>query len=236
MSPHRDSVISSFNEYVDGLRKQAGRCYVSLYKFSDVGGGFGLLEDKRLDGPHLRTVFENRKVSEMYSLTQSQYQPNGMTPLYDAMGDLIRHTKQRLPKGAKVLFVVHTDGQENQSKKFNQEKIRQMVSKREEKRGWTFVYLGEGAQAWNAGYDFGVKNVANFSSTRRGASMQKLARATATYSMNANVGGSYGSSEAFYEDAGETPDDIDPEDQGKVASAVDPSIRNEGATSEPEQG
>jgi len=209
MGCHRKSVIDSFNDYVSNLKKETKRCFISLYKF-----------DARPGIPYLRKVFKNRKVKECYALTMDQYQPCGGTPLYDAMGMLIKKTKERLPKEAKVLFVVHTDGYENASSQYNQERIKNMVKRLEKKRGWTFVYLGEGEQAWNAGYDFGIGNVANFSSNLRGAAMMNLAQATSTYACNTSVGGAAGATQSFYHDAGLDPDSVDPEETLKSASSV----------------
>jgi hypothetical protein len=209
MGSHRHSVVTSFNDYVSSLKKETKRCFISLYKF-----------DASLNNPVLRKVFKNRKVKECYALTMDQYTPRGGTPLYDAMGMLIEKTKDRLPKEAKVLFVVHTDGWENASQQFNKERIKNMVKRLEKKRGWTFVYLGEGEQAWNAGYDFGIDNVANFSSNLRGAAMSNLAQATTTYACSANVGGAMGATQSFYHDAGLDPDSVDPEDILKSTSSV----------------
>ena len=208
MTPHRDSVVTSFNSYINELKNGTKRCFLSLYKFDQRNGSEGF--------KILRKVFENRKVKECYPLTTSQYAPYGGTPLYDAVGKLIQKTKKRLPKDAKVLFVVHTDGQENASHQYNQERVKTLIQRMENKRGWTFVYLGEGAQAWNAGYDFGIQNVANFSSNLRGASMEKLATATMCYS-SSNVGGAAGATRSFYHDANLDPDDIDRSDTGSFS-------------------
>jgi len=216
MTPHQSAVVQTFNEYTQNL-KASKRVWLSLFKFS-AKGWHGAVDTS--GGPNLREVFENRNLKDTYPLTASQYQPNGMTPLYDAIGKLIKRTKQRLPKEAKVLFVIHTDGQENFSKKYNMERIKNLIHRMEKKRGWTFVYLGEGAEAWNAGYDFGIDNVANFSSNMRGAAMDKLSTATVCYAASASVGGAAGSTKTFYANANLTADDIDPADAPHVTSTV----------------
>lgn len=208
MGGYREAVVESFNKYVTELKNGTKRCFLSLFKF-----------DSRPDIPVLRNVFLNRKVKECYPLTMSQYAPYGGTPLYDAVGELIRETKKRLPKKAKVLFVIHTDGQENSSQKYNQERVKRMIQKCEQKRGWTFIYLGEGAQAWNAGYDFGIQNVANYSPGLRGAAMSKLSQTTAFFASTAkadvagvhNLYGAAGIADA---------DDIDRHDPPHVTSSV----------------
>ena len=226
MAPYRTAVVDTFNQYTEEL-KGTKRCWISLFKFSGMysGGSFPSRSMERRIGHQtasncLTKVFENRKLKETYPMTTPQYNPNGWTPLYDAIGSLIERTKSRLPKDAKVLFVVHTDGQENTSKRHNQETIRELIRKCEEKRGWTFVYLGEGAEAWNAGYDFGIDNVANFSSSMRGASMSKLATATSCFAASASVGGSSGATKTFYDDAKLTADDIDVGDESTYTSIV----------------
>lgn len=221
MINHRQAVVDTFNEYIASLKQDTKRCWLSLFKFA--GGG----EISSLAWPiaprgtlNLEKVFENRKVKETYALTPSQYSPNGWTPLYDAIGALIQRTKKRLPNDAKVLFVVHTDGQENTSQKYSMDRVKNLIKKVENKRGWTFIYLGEGAEAWNAGYDFGIQNVANFSSNLRGAAMGSLASATSCYVMDSNVGGSAGSTHTIYQNAGVSADNIDDDDKVTFTSVM----------------
>ena len=212
MTRHRQAVVDTFNEYTGQLKNSVKRCWLTLFTFAGAhrfGTDVGRLK--------LEKVFENRKLKECYPLTTSQYRPDGWTPLFDAIGDLIDRTKKRLPKDAKVLFVIHTDGQENTSKKYNQETIKRKIAKIEKKRGWTFVYLGEGAEAWNAGYDFGIDNVANFSSSLRGAAMTNLAAATTTYAAQGVSGQSF---HGLYDAAGVSADAIDDDDNKVYASSV----------------
>lgn len=221
MIHYRKAVVDTFNQYTDEL-KGTKRVWLSLFKFA--GRNFASRSQQTrfaVQGAHLTKVFENRKLKDTYPLTTPQYNPNGWTPLFDSIGDLIDRTKARLPKDAKVLFVVHTDGQENTSTKYNQETIKAKIAKCEEKRGWTFVYLGEGAEAWNAGFDFGIDNVANFSSNLRGQTMSKLATATQCYAvMDSAVGGAAGATKTFYQNANLNADDIDPDDQATYTSVV----------------
>jgi hypothetical protein len=224
MVPHRDAVVETFNQYTSEL-KGTKRVWLSLFKFAGnhAGGFMSRSQERRIvhqSGSPLKKVFENRKLKDTYPLTTPQYTPNGWTPLYDAIGMLIKRTKDRLPKDAKVLFVIHTDGQENTSTEYNMERIKTLIQRMEKKRGWTFVYLGEGSEAWNAGYDFGIDNVANFSSTMRGEAMSKLSVGTQTYAMNASVGGASGATKTFYADANLDADDVDPEETLKTTSSV----------------
>lgn len=221
MARYRQAVVDTFNQYTNELKDGTKRCWLSLFKFA--GGGQGAFGSFEMDGHRklrLEKVFENRKLKDTYPLTTPQYSPNGWTPLYDAIGTLIQRTKKRLPKDAKVLFVVHTDGQENTSTQYNMERVKTLIARMEKKRGWTFVYLGEGADAWNAGYDFGIDNVANFSSNLRGQAMSKLATATSCYVMDSSLGGVAGATKTLYQNANLKADDIDPADTPHVTSTV----------------
>lgn len=240
MIPHREAVVDTFNQYTSEL-KGTKRVWLSLFKFAgNHSGGFQSRSMERRivhqSGSVLKKVFENRKLKDTYPLTTPQYTPNGWTPLYDAIGSLIQQTKKRLPKDAKVLFVIHTDGQENTSTEYNMERIKTLIQRMEKKRGWTFIYLGEGSEAWNAGYDFGIDNVANFSSTMRGQAMDKLAVGTQCYAANTSVGGAAGSTKTFYHDANLEPDDVDPEETLKTTSwIIKPASQQKDAWREQEQ-
>lgn len=76
------------------------------------------------------------------------YEPRGGTPLFDAMGRAINNLGQRLKnlpeseRPDKVIFVLMTDGFENQSREFNLTKIREMVTTQQNVFNWQFVFLG----------------------------------------------------------------------------------------------
>jgi len=224
MLGHKQSVVDTFNEYVTKLKGDGGRIHLSLYKF-DLGGGiaqtvsnvppyaggtnssvsgghWGGDVEREVPSPMLRQVFVNRKLSDLYALTYEQYQPRGMTPLLDAVGELIDQTRSRLPSKSKVLFVIHTDGQENSSTRFTYNSLKQRVGQMEEEDGWTFLYLGEGPSAWNQGRTFGIRNTSNFTPATRGATMQAFSTVTSSYASNRNVGGNAGSTQTLYKDAG----------------------------------
>lgn len=208
MGCHRSSVVSSFNTYKEKIAAETKRCFLSLYKFDMQFGNEAIL----------RKVFKNRKVKECYDLTHDQYVPRGGTPLYDAIGLLIEKTKQRLPKEAKVLFVIHTDGMENASHRFSAASIKRLIKKLEKKRGWVFTYLGEGLAAWGQEVALGFTNTAQYDSSLRGSSMGKLATATVCFSNTAKAD-NFGT-QSLYADAG-IKDADDKESTGKPGPDVD---------------
>jgi hypothetical protein len=49
----------------------------------------------------------------------------------------------------KVIFVIQTDGQENSSKIYSEQKIREMIKHQGDVYGWTFTFLGADQDAWS---------------------------------------------------------------------------------------
>jgi uncharacterized protein with von Willebrand factor type A (vWA) domain len=72
-------------------------------------------------------------------LSESESQPRGGTPLFDSMARLIEHAFEESPE--KAYIVVLTDGEENTSRKFTKEVIREKLA-RVEDRNWEVVFLG----------------------------------------------------------------------------------------------
>jgi len=117
---------------------------------SDVVGGFNsfLEEQKKLNLPmkFWLTLFDTDSIEKRYvdvnlddikELNDDTYYPNGMTNLYDAIGE----TLEELSHIKEALFVIFTDGQENASRKYNQVQIKKMIEEKEQ-TGYHFLYLG----------------------------------------------------------------------------------------------
>lgn len=140
---------------------------------AEVRNGFNrYIEDLRADDNRYRvtvTVFDTRfislcvaaKLKDVPPLTSSNYDPEGMTALYDAVGKTITEFEERteLAEGERVLFVVSTDGRNNASQLFRSDDIAKMLRHRKETGRWTFVYLGAGPDAWGVGAGLGFYGV-----------------------------------------------------------------------------
>jgi hypothetical protein len=51
-----------------------------------------------------------------------------------------------------------TDGEENSSKKWSFDRVRELIQRKEKEGKWTFVFLGATADAWDNGVALGVQN------------------------------------------------------------------------------
>ena len=96
----------------------------------------------------------------------------GTTALLDAVGSTILNVDQKgnVKKGTKVIFVIITDGMENASREFTKTKVKQMISDKQEKYGWDFIYLGANIDAAEEAGAIGVKkaNAVTYRNTESG--------------------------------------------------------------------
>lgn len=81
------------------------------------------------------------KLSEIdFDNVLSNYNPDGLTALYDAVGQSVTFLKTKKPNPTKVIIL--TDGYENASKEYNQSKIAELLKDVQDNLGWTISFLG----------------------------------------------------------------------------------------------
>ncbi len=160
MSGYRSTVVSTFNEYVQSIKETAHS--VSLYTFDSDG---------------IREKLFKVNPSQVPTLTERDYAPCAMTPLYDAMGIVM--TKFDISTRP-VQFVTHTDGAENHSSEWNFERINEYM-KILEKKGWMFVHLGEGVEGAKQVASFGSGLKMQMNDSVRGKTMRSLSDTTSYY-------------------------------------------------------
>ena len=208
MQPHAADVRKTFGHYINGLKTEGVEGKVNLFTFSDKNP-FNVFEPDACQ-PTCRAIRSGSIKKFKTELEASEYTPCGNTPLYDAIGHAIKATRrQTKDKKRGVLFVIHTDGEENSSRTFSQSRVSNLIKKME-KKGWTFVYLGEDQDAWDAANRIGVRNVANMGSsiTSRTGALRDLSHATVNYAANTASCDSVEATQtsSFYHDAGLDPD------------------------------
>lgn len=167
----KDTTISGFNEYIESMKKKKDKISMTLTRFNS--------EKIEID-------YSDKPIDKVPNLTKENYNPNHLTPLYDAIGKTINETKD-VKKN--VLFVVLTDGEENSSKEYTRNSIFELIKKME-KKGWTFVYLGANQDAWaNSGtIGFNQGNVINFNTKNMKATFRALNCSYDAYSTKVSSG------------------------------------------------
>ena len=147
MGARRSDVVGGVNQFFKDQRTVPGECTVTVVQFDDQGPYDVLRDFARL-----------ADVADI----GDEYKPRGWTPLYDAVGRGIVNVGDHLSKmpeqdrPGKVIFVIVTDGLENNSREYDKEKVAAMIKEQTEKYGWQFVYLGANQDAMAEGAKFGV--------------------------------------------------------------------------------
>lgn len=131
----------------------------------DTIGGFNamLKEQAELEGEARVTtvLFDNQyrllhdriDIRAVAPLTEKDYRVGGGTALLDAIGRTIKKIRAVQKQTAedyraeKVLFVIITDGEENSSRKYSAEQIKECIEHQQEKYGWEFVFFGANMDA-----------------------------------------------------------------------------------------
>lgn len=96
------------------------------------------------------------------NLARPRFGPRGGTALYDALGrTLVELDRQisRLPEAerpCRVIVAVFTDGQENSSQTFGGPQVLNMIRRREQEDGWTFLFLAAGREAFAEASTLGI--------------------------------------------------------------------------------
>ena len=116
------------------------------------------------DRESVRTIIDTMPIDQVKDLTNDDYHPRGLTPLYDAMGKSLLTLEQKVKDGDQVLVTIITDGYENSSREFSSDSICKMVKRLREK-GWTFVYIGANQDAVEVAKKMHIDNAMNFQAT-----------------------------------------------------------------------
>ena len=118
--------------------------------------------------PDVRLIIDNEKIENVEDVKPEQYDPQGMTPLYDAMGKAITALEELVKDGDHVLVTVVTDGYENASRYYTAGMIRELVDTFTAK-GWVFTYIGANQNSAEEALHLGIKSAMDFEASRGGS-------------------------------------------------------------------
>lgn len=140
-------MIGGFNRFIKTQKENnVGECRVSFNQFDDI----------------YEEVYKNVLVNDVQDLTDKTFVPRNNTALYDAIGRTINNVGEELSKMTederpeKVLVVILTDGQENASREFNCNKVKDMIKHQTDVYKWEFVYIGANQDSWHIGQSMGI--------------------------------------------------------------------------------
>ena len=147
MSGKEDDVIGGFNGYIDTLRDcDDGDVGVSYLRFDNA----------------IELVWNDLPLADVPRMTHEHYQVRGNTALLDAVGMTVASVRENA--GHRYIVITNTDGQENASREWTAERVRHLIREYEAKGNWTFVFFGEGIDAWAeaAQYGYAAASVASY--------------------------------------------------------------------------
>ena len=146
-------------------------------------------------------------------MTSADYQPRGLTPLFDALGTLIKTIEKRVAASIvpeDQIVVVFSDGLENASNEWTREALFQLITEKENE-GWTFIFNGANQDSYGTGSGLGIKgkNTANFSADGQGAraALRGFDRAMSEY-RTSSPSAKLSRKQNFYNDLKESEEDM----------------------------
>ena len=152
------ATITGVNETINSIRG-------AQREFADTQEHFLTLvtfDDNGTSKP-VRTLINREPIAKVKKFTN--YQPNGCTPLYDAMGQsitaLYNHIKD--DEDASAVVTVLTDGYENASHEWTGANLKALIEKLTQEEGWSFSYMGSDHDAKQVSFNLSINNVIEFS-------------------------------------------------------------------------
>ena len=147
MSGTERDIVGGFNTVIEEQKKLPGKVAVSTVFFDAY-----------------RRVLHNRAlIDTIRPMTVEDYQPNGTTALLDAVGFALHHIghihRDALPDQVpdKTLVIIMTDGYENASRYYTEDKVRHDIRVCREKYGWEFRFFGANIESGDVAEAIGIE-------------------------------------------------------------------------------
>ena len=160
------SMSSIARQAVDGVNETIGAIRSAQEKNPDQKHIVTLVA---FCGCELKTIYDNVPVSEVTPLTDRDYRPCCMTPLYDAIGTTISriHAVKGSDSKALALVTIITDGYENASREFSLRSIKALIESYKE-QGWQFTYIGADHDVEQVSFSLNIDHCMKFDKTEAG--------------------------------------------------------------------
>ena len=163
MSGLESDTIGGYNSLLAKQQKEPGEAVITTVLFDDQ---YELLHDRIT----LRGVAP---------ITDKEYYVRGSTALLDAVGKTINkigNVQKRTAEAERaehVVVVITTDGMENASYEFSEEKVKRMIEHQKSKYGWEFIFLGANIDAIDTAARFGINEnrATNYNADSEGTSL-----------------------------------------------------------------
>ena len=163
MSSIRKEAIDGCNETIGSIRAAQKRHhdtqehYISLAAFCGCG---------------IDMIYDKTPIDEAEELTWDKYSPCCMTPLFDAIGNTVKHMETYTKSIAEfvdtaVLVTIITDGYENASREWNASGIKKLIEACKQE-GWMFSFIGAGEDVVKTAAHISITNTVQWEQTSEG--------------------------------------------------------------------
>lgn len=137
MNAVKSDIVGSINAFLDAQKTMTeDKPTFSLLQFGHIN--------------HWRSV--DLPLETVPIFEEHMYEVAGGTPLYDSIGAAI----ETFDRFNGVTLVIITDGEDNTSKIFARDRIKEMIAKKKAEQDWDVIYLCEGEAGFAAGASIGV--------------------------------------------------------------------------------
>ena len=167
--------IGGFNAMLEKQRQGEGQALISTVLFSNESA----------------VIHDRVDAREVPPLTEREYFVCGCTALLDAVGGAIHHIgnvhkyAREEDRPERTLFVITTDGMENASRRYNAQRVREMIQRQKARYGWEFLFLGANIDAVDTAARLGIDadRAANFHCDAQGTQLNYEAVSDAVSAM-----------------------------------------------------
>lgn len=185
MSGLESDTIGGFNAMIEKQKKAPGEALVSTILFDNVS----------------EVIHDRVNIRDIKPMTDREYCVRGCTALLDAIGGAIHHIGN-VHKYARTedvpehtLFVITTDGMENASRRYDSERVKQMIERQKARHGWEFLFLGANIDAVETAGRFGIgaDRAVNYHADRAGTQLnyEVLSEAVSAVRCSAPLGAAW---------------------------------------------
>jgi uncharacterized protein YegL len=182
-----NDTIGGFNTFLKEQKEVSGEAVLTTVLFND---SYVLLHDRV-------------NIKKVKPITNKDYVAQGSTALLDAMGKTINNIGLKLnntpenERPGKVIFFIITDGEENASEEFSNEKIKEMVELQKNTYSWEFIFLGANIDSFSVARSMGISADRAFDYVADSEGVHDVQLAMSVAVRNYRKGGSVDAGEDF---------------------------------------
>ena len=140
MEAIESDIKGTFKTFMDEQFREEGKTVIDVFQFSD----------------EVARIVDRANAAEFKNDLMDSYRCSGCTALHDAVCtaiDTIGKEFSALPeeeRPGKVLFVIITDGHENNSRQFTLKDVKERIDRQTNEYNWEFIYLAANQDEFEA--------------------------------------------------------------------------------------